>query len=670
MPEQDAVDAVLANPDFYNQKPGVRRQILLKANPSFGKLPSQAQERILSQSLEEYLKRPDAPEIKPVQQTAVSRFARGAAAPVGGMIGGALGGPPGAALGGTLGAIGKQAYERWAGLLPPPRTPQEVAEPILRSGIEQGALQLVPPFGRAAPAVTPETRAVAGLARQVPGRLGLTAREILGKGPGLTERIAGMGHAGRSIIRRAQQEGVEGMTQAVDRWMQGLSASEGLLAGRRGQRALEIGATIFKREAGKFYSEVDKQAGNIAIPLGKIQAPLQQLRRDMGYDELIQHNLADLSPAQQRVVRIFQRFEPQAPPKSWQAIPAESPYDEFAIALTRKPFAKLSPSEQTQVKEFAAKTGFTPEQMAVDARAPVTAVQTGTLSWKAAQQLRSELSEIAKAPEGEAMSTQLRKVAARGVDAVTKAMEEASKALNPRAFQAWQQANRFYRRGASLYEEDAVSRMLKADPEALAESVKLGQASNAIKIRSAMMRYLEHAEPGERRTIERGWNGFRRKWAETHLIGDDITKLKPNLAKAGDTARVLFGDAKGKEVLGNLSAVGEALSRMRKLGAGYGMAGRDVLWIGMNLARQHWQEAALEAAAFEGLPALLAKVAYRKGATEQLLRAIERAPTDRAGAAAQVARVFQSVAGMPGADLQVSIKDNAQVPPMPGADVR
>ncbi|HEY5985738.1 MAG TPA: hypothetical protein VIV12_05040, partial [Streptosporangiaceae bacterium] len=210
-------------------------------------------------------------------------------------------------------------------------------------------------------------------------------------------------------------------------------------------------------------------------------------------------------------------------------------------------------------------------------------------------------------------------------------------------------------------------RFLRSDPEALAEAVKPGQASNAVKIRSAMFRYLEHAEPSEKARIERGWDAFRRKWAETHLVGDDITKLKGNLRDAGDAAKVLFGDAKGKEVLANLSAVGEAVSRMNKLGPGAGMMGRDMLWIGLNLARLRWEEAALELGAFEGLPAILAKVAYRKGATENLLRALNRAPADRTGSAAQIARVFQTALGMPGGELDVRMKDRASVPPVPGA---
>lgn len=192
------------------------------------------------------------------------------------------------------------------------------------------------------------------------------------------------------------------------------------------------------------------------------------------------------------------------------------------------------------------------------------------VSFSDAQHLRSELTDMLRKDN---QDPKTRRVAAIALDNLNHAMETAAK-KEPGLWKAYQAANDFYRHGMETFENEAVAQLMKRNPETLANSVGKGQVSNALAIRRAMTQYIKYAKPEDAAQMHRGFDAFRDQWVRTQLLKTpergaaiDLAGLKGRLQEMKGPVQALFRfDPKSRTMMRNLDTLGEAISRMQKIG--------------------------------------------------------------------------------------------------------
>jgi hypothetical protein len=298
------------------------------------------------------------------------------------------------------------------------------------------------------------------------------------------------------------------------------------------------------------------------------------------------------------------------------------------------------------------------------------------ITFSEAQDLRSELTDRLR---DDKLSPKGRRMYAIALENLNQSMEAAAQ-KKPGLWKAYREANDFYRHGKETFENEAITYLLKKDPEKLVGAVGPGSVTRAESIRKALTQYSKYASPDEREAMEKGFDSFREQWIRNRLFkapeegqAMDLFRLKKRMEVMGKgTLDVLFDfDPKGRVLLKNLNTLSAAMSRLTPLTAHGHAQIIKALSIATTAASGHLTGAAWEAVTTEGVPFFISKILYSPKLTRMLVEGLDDAALskNRFMNIGNLIRTFRMAAsGILDDDSPVKVKGEKQpqIPVPPG----
>lgn len=175
----------------------------------------------------------------------------------------------------------------------------------------------------------------------------------------------------------------------------------------------------------------------------------------------------------------------------------------------------------------------------------------------------------------------------------------------------WLKFRNFTRKGAEVFESDAIVRALNQEPEKVVQQVGPKDITNAQAMRRAVIAYAEkYGSPEEIRAAQRGWRGFQQAYIRDQIIAPlhgDMTQLTKRLEefKPG-VLNTIFSDARSRVMLSQLREIGKALEKITP-----------------NVRVMHGHEVTTPRAIIGAVPALIiSRIAYSPKATRFYLRGL------------------------------------------------
>jgi hypothetical protein len=189
----------------------------------------------------------------------------------------------------------------------------------------------------------------------------------------------------------------------------------------------------------------------------------------------------------------------------------------------------------------------------------------------------------------------------------------------------------FTRKGSDIFSSEALTKMVNADPEKIAQIVGPKDITKALQVRRAVLKYAQqYGTPAEQQTANLAWDRFRGSWFRQHILGDvegtsaaNLVQLNQRLKDIGpSTLNTILGtDAKGRQLLANTKLIGTAMERLGEFPPVHSRT-----FISM----------------MRGVTAApMAKIMYSPRLTRMFVRAAEMMPKNPGGASAQMVRLMQ-----------------------------
>ena len=210
----------------------------------------------------------------------------------------------------------------------------------------------------------------------------------------------------------------------------------------------------------------------------------------------------------------------------------------------------------------------------------------------------------------ELLSNEAKGTAKHYVQQVTRDLDDTLRGTP--AMVDWLKFRNFTRKGAEVFESDAIVRALNQEPEKIVQQVGPKDITNAQAMRRAVISYAEkYGTPAEIREAQRGWRGFQQAYIRDQIIAPlhgDMTQLSKRLEefKPG-VLNTIFSDAKSRVMLSQLRDIGKALEKITP-----------------NVRVMHGHEVTTPRAIVGAVPALvISKIAYSPRATRFYLRGLE-----------------------------------------------
>ena len=299
-----------------------------------------------------------------------------------------------------------------------------------------------------------------------------------------------------------------------------------------------------------------------------------------------------------------------------------------------KGFAAAKLQEDATEKLLHPHAGYGPKTITMLQDA---AKQPDAIPFRNAHNWRSFLMKVTPQPN-ELLAGETPGMAKQLVRDITGTMDASSKALNPTANKLWTEARQFYKDGAQLFDHETITGLMKKEPAEVAGAIKpkIGDTDTAARIRSAILDYpMKYGNPDEQQEAKFAWRQFQEQFVRSRLledpehVGDGMTaqrlgaiKDKINEFGPGVMGEIFGKDAEGKEVLKNLTDLGEAFSRIGKLPDQLRMVAFRFLESGgvaLTGPLNHPVASFGTLTALEVLPQLVVGVVYSKKATAYML---------------------------------------------------
>jgi hypothetical protein len=164
------------------------------------------------------------------------------------------------------------------------------------------------------------------------------------------------------------------------------------------------------------------------------------------------------------------------------------------------------------------------------------------------------------------------------VGRLTDAIERAGQGITgANAVQAWQDARKFWREGAEIFEGGLVQKLIDTDPSKVVAGIKTPEDIGAVK--TALFNYGGH-NPSSPEALKAAasWDKFRERYVRDVLLGtgpstssigaDPLKALSDNLKNMEpETLQAIFGDARGGRAYETLKEIGNAMDRVTKMKA-------------------------------------------------------------------------------------------------------
>jgi hypothetical protein len=190
----------------------------------------------------------------------------------------------------------------------------------------------------------------------------------------------------------------------------------------------------------------------------------------------------------------------------------------------------------------------------------------------------------------------------------------------------WLKFRNFTRRGAEVFESDAIVQALNREPEKAVNQVGPKDITNALRMRRAVVSYAEkYGTRDEIQEAQRGWRNFQNTYVRDQILAPlrgDMTRLSERLDEfKPQVLNTIFSDARSRTLITQLRQIGKAMERINQ--DVRVMHGHEVMTVRAYLG------------AAGAVP--IAKVAYSPTATKFYLRGLaglaeaSRRPTVRAG---------------------------------------
>ncbi len=573
--------------------------------------------------------------------------------PFGGGLGGAL---AGSQIGGSLGrgAEGslKRVVARMAGVPPPPEPStlggvldvagagakqqyQTLAAEGVGRGVKGGMEALFPKANIPAGRVAGEKvtgKAVGKLAEE----RGVISGPEAAKKTAL-QRLSDYSIFGNRIAAQAKQQGTEAASRYADELAAKIAPStDPRTSGLQIRTALEQARTNF-RQLGKQYWEQelprhgatitvdmmplvkDAESASAEIPetllTSRASGPIGATSKSVGSGDL---TIADLPPAIQQAL--------QAAGQGGAALPQESGATQL-VKNMRALKPQMTANDALQVKKYLNR--FMPE-----------------------------------GPPGSFASTETEGLAKRFEGKLYDQIDQAAQQQGGPFADTWKQARNFWGKGHDTFDSKLVTNILDKDPEGYVKMIHDGDVTDINQVKKALFGQVERTDqPQLRGQAQKAWDTFRRQYIQSRLLQDPediqagkVIDLKKRMNQAGpEQLTAIFNtDAKGREVLGNLRTLAEAMSRQVKETP---MGRRQVTRAGEAFGIMHGiltgnplSAGTLAPVAFETLMPGLAWVLYSKRYTRQLVHGLELSGRGIPDGASIISRVISQASGMHPAD--------------------
>ncbi len=566
--------------------------------------------------------------------------------PFGGGLGGAL---AGSQIGGSLGrgAEGslKKVVARMAGVPPPPEPStlggvldvagagaKQQYQTLAAEGVGAGVKGTLGTLLRAD--TTPAGR-VAGTV--VPGKdvMKLAADRGVISGPEAAkktalQRLSDYSIFGNRIAAQAKQQGTEAASRYADELAARIAPStDPRTSGLQIRTALEQARTNFRQMGNQYWErELPRHGATITVDMSPLvkdaesasaeipetlltsrTAGVGATSKSVGSGDL---TMADLPPAVQQAL--------QAAGQGGAALPQESGATQL-VKNMRALKPQMTANDALEVKKYLNR--FMPE-----------------------------------GPPGSFANTETEGLAKRFESKLYDQIDQAAKKQGGPFADTWKQARNFWGKGKDTFESTLVKNILEKDPEGYVKALHDGDVTEVNQVKKALFGQVERTnQPQLRGQAQKAWDTFRRQYIQSRLLQDPediqagkVIDLKKRMNQAGpDQLTAIFNtDAKGREVMGNLRTLAEAMSRQlkstgevnsRNLKTRVGEATGTIA----SLVTGHPYLAATPAI-FESAMPVLAGILYNKRMTQQMLRGIQLSQRGIPEGANILARMFSSAA--------------------------
>jgi hypothetical protein len=456
--------------------------------------------------------------------------------------------------------------------------------------------------------------------------LKLTAPEVAGKkSPGwaLTQRLGSYNYFAQEVARRSRELGAENAVNAIDETIMNLTKSPTpaihstpTSTGKTWQGLVDMSRTIFKAQSNQQYEDMAKEAAGVPITVTGAKNEAKKILGEYG-----------ISIGPKGVV---------------QHAGATKAYPEIG-----------GPGAATlKILQDIAKG---PDQV----------------PFEVAKTLRSNLLAVTPQSE-ELMAGKAQGVAKDMVKHIHQAIGDSLTINKPSALPLWEQANKFYKDGMELLNNDIITGLMDAGhPEILADAIKSGkdQETMARAIRNAVLdQPMAHGSPAEKQAADMGWRHFQEQFIRSNVIGipegqgdlaaesilKDPSGMYNRLREIGPGVRdAIFGSGnEGRKAFDNIQRVAEAMSRIQKLpvesrqfmNEAIRMGVSSVLAGGAAAAEYSGNVGAMGAGAiagavgFEAVPLMITKALHSEAGSKYLadgigglVSSIEKAGVDKLG---------------------------------------
>lgn len=131
----------------------------------------------------------------------------------------------------------------------------------------------------------------------------------------------------------------------------------------------------------------------------------------------------------------------------------------------------------------------------------------------------------------------------------------------------WLKFRNFTRKGAEVFESDAIVRTLNNEPEKAVNEVGPKDITNALFMRRAVIAYAEkYGTPAEVREAQRGWRAFQNTYVRDQILAPlhgDMTQLSRRLDEfKPQVLSTIFSDARSRTLITQLRQIGKAMEHI------------------------------------------------------------------------------------------------------------
>ncbi len=566
--------------------------------------------------------------------------------PFGGGLGGAL---AGSQIGGSLGrgAEGslKRVVARMAGVPPPP-------EPSTLGGVLDvagaGAKQQY------------QTLAAEGVGRGVKG--GMEA--LFPKANIPAGRVAGEKVTGKAVGKLAEERGVISGPEAAKKTALQRLSDYSIFGNRIAAQAKQQGTEAASRYADELASKIapstDPRTSGLQIrtALEQARTNFRQLGKQYWEQELPRHGATitvDMTP----LVKDAESASAEIP----ETLLASRTAGSREVGATSKSvgsgdltIADLPPAIQQALQAAGQGGAALPQESGATQLVKNMRALKPQMTANDALQVKKYLNRfMPEGPSGSFASTETEGLAKRFEGKLYDAIDQAAQQQGGPFADTWKQARNFWGKGHDTFDSKLVTNILDKDPEGYVKMIHDGDVTDINQVKKALFGQVErNDQPQLRGQAQKAWDTFRRQFIQSRLLQDPediqagkVIDLKGRMDKAGpDQLTAIFNtDAKGREVLGNLRTLAEAMSRQNKTAGGRNIHPMTRASEAIGIAHSALSGNLLGVAApaaFESAMPILAKVLYSKRMTQQMVHGLELSKRGLPDGAQIISRLFSS----------------------------